>query len=280
LVLDDEGEPPRRRLSEREGRAKPRGPFEGVPAHLTAPLSEWLREAIEPPHRLPEWLAQQLAVYLHIEKLERYGWTTSVVQACKRDEDLFLDTLDHTLLLVDGKDGDGLQRLLTTGQSVWEVNEHWDGLRRRVPRTEQAAYDQAASADDEISRELQIAWQKVYGRHPDPSDAWDHAIKAVEAALWRIVMPDVNAPTLGKIIARLSDQGDQFALRLASSSSTHEAANVPTFAQMLRLMWVNPDRHPTGDWRPPTLEEAENVVQLAVLVVGWVRSGALTRRSR
>jgi hypothetical protein len=44
---------------------------------------------------------------------------------------------------------------------------------------------------------------------------------------------------------------------------------------MLRLMWVNPDRHATGNWREPTQEEAENAVQLAVLVVGWVRSDAL-----
>jgi len=218
-------------------------------------------------------LAQELAMYLHIEKLEKYSWTTSVVRACQKDQDFFLDALDHTLLLIDGHDGDELQRLLTTGQSVWEVNERWDGLRRRVPRTERAAYDQAASTDDPTSKELQTAWQKVYGRHPDPSDAWDHAIKAVEAALWRIVTPDNDKATLGNLIDRLSKQGDQFALRLPTSSN--QATNVDTFAQMLRLMWVNPNRHVTGDWREPTLKEAENVVQLAVLIVGWVRSDAL-----
>ena len=46
--------------------------------------------------------------------------------------------------MVNGEGSDGLQRILTIGRSVWEANEHRDGLRRRVPRTEQAAYDQGA----------------------------------------------------------------------------------------------------------------------------------------
>jgi hypothetical protein len=274
-VLDDQGEAQWRRLSEREGRAEPRGPFEGVPAHLRDQLAEWLRRAIDPPWPTWESLAKDLALTLHIEKDSPLNWTDSVSYACKQDADLMLDALDYALSLHegDGKGPDELQRLLTVGRSVWEVNERRDGLRRRLPRAEQAAYDQAASKDDEISRELQTAWGKVYGLHPNPSDAWDHAIKAVEAALWRIVTPDVDTPTLGKIIAHLSRHGDQFKLRLPTSSDRTTEAE--TFAQMLRLMWVNPDRHITGNWREPTQEEAENAVQLAVLVVGWVRSGAL-----
>jgi hypothetical protein len=45
--------------------------------------------------------------------------------------------------------------------------------------------------------------------------------------------------------------------------------------QMLRLMWPNPDRHRTGTSRVPSAEEAANVVQLAVLIVGWIRTGGL-----
>jgi len=277
-VFDDQEEAPRRRLSEREGRAKPRGPFEGVPGHLEDQLAEWLKSAMDSPWRTEESLAKELARTLLIEKLARYSWTTSVLFACRRDEELFLDALDHTLLLVDGYGSDDLQHILTTGQSVWEVNERRDGLRRRVPRTEQAAYDEAASADDDISNDLREAWSKVYGLHPDPSDAWGHAIRAVERALGPIVTPNDNGANLGSIAGELGGQSSRFAFGLATSSKN--LSNVETLAHMLRLMWPNPDRHGTGNPRTPSLAEAKYVVQLAVLVVGWVRSGALTRRSR
>jgi len=52
---------------------------------------------------------------------------------------------------------------------------------------------------------------------------------------------------------------------------------VETFINMLRLLWVNPDRHASGTVRMPTQEEAEYVVRLAVLIVGWLHSGALVK---
>jgi hypothetical protein len=198
----------------------------------------------------------------------------AVERACTRDDDLMLDALDHALLMVNGEGSVELQRILTIGRSVWEVNERRDGLRRRVQRTEQAAYDQAASADDEISEELQTAWGKVYGRHPDPSDAWDHAIKAVEAALGPIVTPNDNTASLANIAGELSAQPPRFAFGLATSSN--KLSNVETLAYMLRLMWPNPDRHATGKKRTSSWDEALHVVRLAVLVVGWARGGAIT----
>jgi hypothetical protein len=76
------------------------------------------------------------------------------------------------------------------------------------------------------------------------------------------------------IIARLQQQADRFAFRLVTSST--QTTSVEALVQMLRLMWPNPDRHGTGERRAPSLDEAQNVVQLAVALVGWIRSKALT----
>jgi len=75
----------------------------------------------------------------------------------------------------------------------------------------------------------------------------------------------------------LTKRSSDFALRLATSSKT--VSSIETVSAMLRLMWPNPDRHGTGAMRSPTEEEAGNVVQLALLMAGWARSGALTRLS-
>lgn len=101
----------------------------------------------------------------------------------------------------------------------------------------------------------------VYGRHPNPSDAWDHAIKAVEALLWGLVIPKNTGATLGTILAALANKPSSWTFRLASS----------------RMIWPNPDRPGSGTVRVPTQEEAENVVQTAVMVVGWLRTGALVK---
>ena len=87
--------------------------------------------------------------------------------------------------MVNGEGIDGLQRILTIGRSVWEANEHRDGLRRRVPRTEQAAYDQAAPREFREMLDTYIAaGRKVGGtrrRRRGSSPVADVDPKAVRA---------------------------------------------------------------------------------------------------
>ena len=55
-----------------------------------------------------------------------------------------------------------------------------------------AAFESATGTGDVASAELTEAWIRAYGRDPDPSDAWDHAIKAVEAILIPIVVSEAG----------------------------------------------------------------------------------------
>ena len=69
-----------------------------------------------------------------------------------------------------------------------------------------AAFEMAASPEDTASDELAVAWTKAYGLDPDLSDAWDHAIKAVEAVLIPIVVPTQAGAHIGHESANWTDR--------------------------------------------------------------------------
>jgi hypothetical protein len=50
---------------------------------------------------------------------------------------------------------------------------------------------------------LATAWNRAYGRNPDPSGAYRDAIRAVEASAKPIILPADPVATLGKMIAAL-----------------------------------------------------------------------------
>jgi hypothetical protein len=260
-------------LSVRRGIAKPDGPYEGVPPHLLQALVTWLWSVLGTRmDRRGEAFAEAIGLRLRIEVGDEYAKAAYVIHSAKRDEDLFLDVVDMALRAADNTQVGRLRNTLGMGGSVWTVADDGTSLVRRVSESEQDAYERTVSPADEIADELRTAWAAVYGRNPDPSDG-DHAIKAVELSLWQIVTPNKANSTLGVIIARLQQQADRFAFRLATSST--QTTSIEALVQMLRLMWPNPDRHGTGERRAPELLEAENVVQLAVLIVGWARSEVL-----
>jgi hypothetical protein len=275
---DDDGQPEAadtaewQPLSVREGRAEPDGPFPGVPTHLRVSLEEWVKSTLTPPYSQDERLAEAVALRLRISgdtRRSRMGW---ILSACRLDEDLFLDVVDVALRITHGGDSDTLDTTLALGGSIWRVNESYDGLVRRVSEPEQRAYEKVTQPVDDAAANLRNAWQNVYGRHPNPSAAWADAIKAVENMLGPVVTPKDRVGSLGKIIPALRDKPSKYTFRLASSG---DASGTEILTKALQLLWPNPDRHGVGERRTPDLSEAENVVQLAVLVVGWMRAGAL-----
>jgi hypothetical protein len=113
--------------------------------------------------------------------------------------DAMLDLVDAGLHLKWNRPEDlqTLNELLILGGSVWQVDPNGRQLIRRVDLTAAAPYEKATTPNDVAAEELAEAWRRAYGRNPDASDAWDHAIKAVEATLIPIVSPNQNKPTLG-----------------------------------------------------------------------------------
>lgn len=150
------------------------------------------------------------------------------------------------------------------------------GLQERVPATTHEAVTSALTAADRAADQLSQAWAAAYGRTTDASDAWDHAIKAVEAVLNPLCIPNDQAPTLGKTIRHLRDAKAKWQLNVGGEDGV---GPIDPLLAMLDVVWVNPDRHEGGGehTRTPSLAEARAVVQLAVTIVQWGRTGVLSK---
>lgn len=267
------------RLSARNGDTPEETLFEGVPAHLRTPLTEWVRARFG-------WfsyggLSQNLmlkvgtALRLPLRQSESVSLSNEIVAFMQRDDDVFLDVLDF-LLYEEHEGKQELHEVLEVGGSAWALNADGTGLERRVPETAKAAADSATSGNASYSAELREAWGRVFGRNPDPSDAWDHAIKALEELLIPIVVPGKPKSNLGTVAGELANSSHKWHIDLDSSGSRDAAE---TLSDMLRLVWPNPDRHGGGaDRRAPSQEEAESAVHLSVAIVEMCRDGRLVKR--
>jgi hypothetical protein len=231
-------------ISPRQGRPAPEGPFEGVPHYLRPLLTGWLKNHYVISDNqfysdMDDDALDQLAAELHIDLIGATGGQKlEAIFNWAADEERFLDVLHCTLQLPTQKEKrtERLEALLASGRSVWRATGK--GLERRVDATATAAFEQALKPQDAASKELSEAWAKAYARGSDASDAWDHAIKAVEAMLRGTISPNNTQATLGTLIRDLGNGAHKFKFVL-----TNDLGGVHTLLAMLQLMWPNPDRH-------------------------------------
>ena len=262
------------RLSTRTGSRRPDELYEGVPVHLRHPLEEWIRTRFGWHNRGPRGMNDQfmatVASTLRIPVARTHeigGISSQIFNAINRDEALYLNCVDLCLYLSRSGAGD-LESILDTGGSVWTVNTAKDGLERRVDATTKSSFVQATSPADQASKELAEAWAAVYGRSPDPSDGWDHSIKAVEALLIPLVVPNQSKPNLGHVAGQLKSDPSRWSFGLPANDAR---GNGETLEGMIRHIWPNPDRHGGASQRPPTQEEAEAVLQVAIAIIELCR---------
>lgn len=207
-----------------------------------------------------------------------------VIDAADKDGELCLDVVDAILRLQpDGfmSRADQTVRLadtLTLGGSVWTVAPDSMSLVRRVDPTAMAQFTAATTTEDVASEELREAWANVYGRSPNPAQAWKHAIMACEALLIPLVCPKKDKANLGSVAGYLKSAPHAWNFTLPDTRDS--IGGVEIFEQMIRLIWPDPKRHSDGTPRPPaTQEQAEAAVQVAVTIVQLVHSNALVKRS-
>ncbi len=256
-------------LSQRTEGLQPDGPYEGVPNHLVAPLARWYVDASK--DRDGRWvngLQNKMANLLRVAVSESWhngDVSTHLLYVVKKDRDKFLDLVDCRLHLGGYTRSFILQEALTSGGSVWKVNEDSTGLERRASEELSETVQAATSPSDEASNQLREAWSNAYGRSGDPSDAWDHAIKAVEALLCPAVVPNKAKPTLGDVLGTLrGNNGNKWRGSLPGKDKDHPVTPV---VGALELLWPNPDRHGEPNPRPPSAEEARSVVALAAALI-------------
>lgn len=264
--------------SQRTGRRSYEGPFEGIPDHLRPQLLQWLHDTLRSSAE-PSDFAEALALRLHQPLDMRDDAVVQLVSMARSDDDLCWDLVEGAVRApfehysTANQATTKLRTILNLSGSAYTLSDELLVLER-VGEQAQAVYDAVTAVQDHTSDELREAWAKAYGRNPDPSDAWDHAIKAVETVLQPVVEPKNTKATLGSIIAALAGGGGaKFKSAFAGPTKDN---SVDTLVGALRLLWPNPDRHGAGGPpRVPTLQEARAVVNLAAALVQCERDDYL-----
>lgn len=270
-------------LSQRARNAELDGPYEGIPEHLGHALVNWYNFAIgrSGGRTFHESAARELAIRFRLPAsigMAAYKMADALLAKGMEDDEFFLDLLDATLFVLgDNNSSHILQAHLDAGASAWKVADDHRSLIRVVTSEMQATYGQATAVVDSAAAELKEAWAKAFGRIGDPSDAWDHAIKAVENVLIPAMMPNNRNATLSNVVGELGGQnGPQWKLVLPGNNQDHDVSHL---VAMLRLMWPNHDRHGgTAPMRIPSEQEARAVVTLAATIVQWHREGWIVQK--
>ncbi|WP_336211860.1 hypothetical protein [Nonomuraea sp. LPB2021202275-12-8] len=294
--------PPWRPLNERgNGSAGPRELVKGVPDYLAPTLRQWLFQAVAKDRgsdgpvtkRVGSDLLESLRLRLRNEVIYVDPGSSGLIREWLYQGDDLLVLVDAVLAIKEplaNATDVAVQRervlwvihvkelgfRLAEAGSVWQVNRDLSGLEERVDGAVRSSVDAAlAAADDDTSTCLRKAWDKAYGLQPDPSEAYSQAVKAVEAATIPVYLPGTPKPTLGTVLRKLENSSSPYTLVVDAGDGTPAPAD-PVVA-LMRLLWEgHRDRHPGGTTtKPITLESARAAVQIAVLIVQLVVSGAV-----
>lgn len=277
---------------------------EGVP--------EWLRDGLL--HWIKDWMPCGRESVLAIEQRLRLtlglgtrpgGWErrNSVIQALikKEDDEWLLELCNVLLYMLSAENyldefrptmspfpdenpataADGLSDMLRNSGSAWTVSER-DGiycLERRVSTPTKDRAEELMSPGDRAAEHLRDAWTALYARTPNYDHAADQSVKAVEAAMRAVLLPNDTRATLGKACSHLRDAAHKYEVPAAAPGNTQEAT-LPVLV-MMQTLWGTYRRHGTDDASVPkgtSSEEAEICVHLAFTLVHLFRAGLIRRR--
>lgn len=273
------------------------GPHEGVPPWLFGPLALWLTHQY--PTRAQVVYMRHAAVgeYQRLGMALRLDVTPPGVDQgpdayerhfrnlAEREPDLLLEAAHHWLGRVynlwnkeQKPAADALKRLFEESGSVWTVRLIKDpGLERRVSAEQQEAAAAAIARGTRASEYLAVAWREAYDRDPDASASYRDSVRAVEAVTIPMVLPNDRLATLGKVIGELKAHPDRISLRMHTPDAP---AGSQAVISMLSTLWDGQyARHAVIDpSQPPnaSIEQAQDAVRLAVLIVDWFETRAVT----
>jgi hypothetical protein len=206
----------------------------------------------------------------YVDRVGSSSWP-GFVETLSDDE--LLDLADWVTYRNNRGVANNLENLLEAAGSAWTIGQRngHAGLVRRMPESVQVAVE-ATLRQGSAGGILSEAWAAAYGRVPDPEEAYEKAIKAVEEVAAGIVSPNNSRATLGTIVRDMKAQKD-WTIDLPG-----DAASV--IVQMAEALWTGQEsRHGGNGYRRPTQSEAETAVTLAVALLQLFVAGSVGRRS-
>ncbi len=267
----------------------------GVPPHLEAPLTEWIKY-YETHEILHDAALKAEVCYAPGDNRYQSFRLPALLAGIKATPDptkAFLDVVDGMFFLITHepdrqtydrfKERDkakakeakkDLEKILRLGGSLWHVVG--DHLEARVDDAVREAVEQAkkVTASTSASTHLGSSWIACYGRNPNPGHAYSEAIKAVEAAAAPVISPKDLKATLGTMLGQLRPTGALWRFAIAPHA-------MDRVINAMETLWDGQtDRH-GGNTKtiPITPEAAQAAVLLAATLVHWFATGAVSRRS-
>lgn len=303
-------------LAEREsGLLPPPEYYEDVPAHMDRPLREWVGNVIGDQRDLARRIATRLrasssavfdrtgpATPVQIVRWLADGETGMCEVARPVDRLTVIDAIVALHLDWDQRDEYShrvrpnhdrwisqladLIHLLNDCGSAWQVDPEFRGLYRRVEAPVVEAWQRARASAEETGRPsaarfLTEAWKKTYGMHPQSTDGYTAAVKAVEAVAVPVVLPDKPRAIVHHVRRELKDHPNRWRFVLAEAENVQagEGTIEVVTAMLDRLLRGETERHGVdGVNRPSTPAEARAAVHLAAVLVQWFISGAVQPR--
>lgn len=270
------------------------GPHEGVPPWLMTSLLTWIEKTLQ---LVGESDNQRRAYVEQMERtLRRWAligsqWPSDpvvdVIIHAQSSEECVLDVVDYILDTPPRRYGaweavasdpgavfEDLEQILKEAGSVWTVKGGGGhvGLQRRMSEEMAKVSEHALGGLHPANQLLAEAWHDVFGRHPDPDDAYTTAIKAVEAAAKETIAPRDQDATLSKMAQAMLDKPSKWSVVIDS----HNDGAIETLAWLLRhLMRGHKGRHGGGRRENVTEERAEAAVKISALMVELFQSGAV-----
>lgn len=267
-----------RPLSQRRDGEAPALP-DDVPRHLHEPVIDWVKvwEAetggLKYAYLMVQWSPDlpDLVDDLSGRTFNDNGALLDVLDAIlEHGHDTATERSVHEVLARE------LDAVLRLGGSAWRVADNRQGLTRRVDTTVTRSFKTAAASQSSAADYLAEAWRLAYDRNPNPGNAYNAAIKAVEAAAVPVVSPKNRRATLGSVIRDIEAAPQIWRLAITRSDGKVDLAPV---LEPMRLLWQGQtDRHGSGA-KPVriTPDAAVAAVHVAVMLVHWFQAGFVTR---
>ncbi|MFI9393327.1 hypothetical protein ACIG53_20845 [Streptomyces bauhiniae] len=276
---------------------------EGVPEWLRESLWEWLSARMKVYVRESSGFRGTVGHHTPVtDKLRRAervgristGWTgsgsyhddrvrglTALRKALYENADAFLTVVDLELSELEptGTPCERLEYLLEESASAWRVGTvaGRPGLVARIDKTVQLAAESTEALDARAGKLLADAWRHAFSMQRDPSSAYRYAVRAVEAAAGPVLSPNDSLPTLGKMISALRSKPEKWDFSFTVDSAVEPKV---VLLSMLQMLWTNEyTRHVDPDVNAPlhvSQREAESAVVLALTLVNWFASGAIS----